>query len=91
MELRASYPGLFKVNRHALEEFNMFQDVMCASIDTNTCVTTRQSLPATRAIPLVVSTTFGLMASTVMVLLVIPCMYMTLGDLGLVEKMDIDQ
>jgi multidrug efflux pump subunit AcrB len=50
-----------------------------------------KSLQAQILIPLVVSTTFGLMASTTMVLLVIPCMYMILGDLGLVEKMDMDQ
>jgi multidrug efflux pump subunit AcrB len=49
-----------------------------------------KSLQAQILIPLVVSTTFGLMASTVMVLLVIPCMYMILGDLGLVEKIDTD-
>ena len=45
-----------------------------------------KSLQAQILIPLVVSTTFGLMASTVMVLLVIPCMYLIMGDLGLVEK-----
>ncbi|MFH1156343.1 MAG: molybdopterin-binding protein [Pseudomonadota bacterium] len=55
LELRAAYPGLFKVNREALEEFNMFQDVMCASIHTNTVVTINQSLAATRAIPLVIN------------------------------------
>ena len=49
-----------------------------------------KSLQAQILIPLVVSTTFGLMASTVMVLLVIPCMYMILGDLGLVEKINMD-
>ncbi|CCK82519.1 molybdopterin-binding protein [Desulfobacula toluolica] len=54
LELRAGYPGLLKVNIQALEEFNMFQDVMCASIHTNTSVKTNQSLAATRAIPLVI-------------------------------------
>jgi len=49
-----------------------------------------KSLQAQILIPLVVSTTFGLMASTAMVLLVIPCMYMIMGDFGLVEKIDID-
>jgi len=52
--LRAAYPGLFKVNIQALEDFNMFQDVMCGSIHTNTAVATNQSLAATRAIPLVI-------------------------------------
>jgi len=54
LELKAEYPGLFKVNIQALEDFNMFQDVMCASIHTNTAVKTDQSLAATRAIPLVI-------------------------------------
>lgn len=54
LELKAAYPGLFKVNIQALEEFNMFQDVMCASIHTNTRVKQHQSLAATRTIPLVI-------------------------------------
>ncbi|MDZ7663840.1 MAG: efflux RND transporter permease subunit [Desulfotignum sp.] len=45
-----------------------------------------KSLQAQILIPLVISTSFGLMASTTLVLLVIPCMYMILGDLGIVEK-----
>ncbi|MFW6055275.1 MAG: efflux RND transporter permease subunit, partial [Thermodesulfobacteriota bacterium] len=45
-----------------------------------------RSLQAQILIPLVISTTFGLLASTVLVLLVIPCMYLILGDLGKVEK-----
>jgi HAE1 family hydrophobic/amphiphilic exporter-1 len=46
-----------------------------------------KSLQAQILIPLVISTTFGLMASTVLVLLAIPCMYLILADLGIVEKM----
>ena len=46
-----------------------------------------KSLQAQILIPLVISTTFGLMASTVLVLLAIPCMYLILGDWGLVENM----
>ena len=45
-----------------------------------------KSLQAQILIPLVISTSFGLMASTILVLLVIPCMYMILGNLGIVEK-----
>ncbi len=45
-----------------------------------------QSLQAQILIPLVISTSFGLMASTVLVLLAIPCMYLILGDIGMVEK-----
>lgn len=44
------------------------------------------SLQAQILIPLVISTTFGLMASTLLVLLAIPCMYLILGDFGIVEK-----
>jgi molybdenum cofactor synthesis domain-containing protein len=54
LALRAMYPGLFKVNIKALEEFNMFSDVMCASIHNNTVVDASQHLAATRAIPLVI-------------------------------------
>ena len=42
-----------------------------------------QSLQAQVLIPLAVSIAFGLMASTVLVLLVIPCLYVTLADCGL--------
>ncbi len=45
-----------------------------------------KSLQAQILIPLVISTTFGLMASTVLVLLAIPCMYLILADFGIVEK-----
>ncbi len=54
LELRAAYPGLFKVNINALIDFNMIEDVMCASIHNNTCINKNQSLAATRAIPLVI-------------------------------------
>jgi len=47
-----------------------------------------KSLQAQILIPLVISTSFGLMASTVLVLIAIPCMYLILGDLGLVENID---
>ena len=42
-----------------------------------------QSLQAQVLIPLAVSISFGLMASTVLVLLVIPCLYVILAELGL--------
>ena len=45
-----------------------------------------ESLQAQILIPLVISTTFGLMASTVLVLLAIPCMYVILGEFGIIEK-----
>ena len=55
LELTAAYPGLFRANVDALTRFNMLDDVMCASIHTNSAVTKGQALAATRAIPLVIS------------------------------------
>ncbi len=54
LELYAAYQGLFRVNVDALTEFNMLDDVMCASIHTNNVVNKGDSLAATRAIPLVI-------------------------------------
>lgn len=54
LELKASYPGLFKINIDALTQFNLCQDVMCASIHNNISVKMNQPLAATRAIPLVI-------------------------------------
>ncbi len=45
-----------------------------------------RSLQAQILKPLVISTAFGLMASTLLVLLGLPCMYMILGDLGWIES-----
>ncbi len=45
-----------------------------------------RSLQAQILKPLVISTAFGLMASTILVLVGIPCMYMILGDLGWIES-----
>lgn len=42
-----------------------------------------RSLQAQVLIPLAISVVFGLLASTILVLLVIPCLYMILHDLGL--------
>ena len=44
-----------------------------------------RSLQAQILIPLAISIVFGLLASTILVLLVIPCLYTILGDLGLVS------
>lgn len=46
-----------------------------------------RSLQAQILKPLVISTAFGLMASTLLVLLALPCMYMILGDLGWIEDL----
>ena len=54
LQLRAAYPGLFKVKVDALTRFNMIDDVMAGSIHTNTVVSKHQSLAGTRAIPLVI-------------------------------------
>ena len=49
-----------------------------------------QSLQAQILIPLAVSIAFGLMASTVLVLLVIPCLYVILADFGLATMHEAD-
>lgn len=45
-----------------------------------------KSLQAQILKPLVISTVFGLLASTFMVLLVLPCLYTILGDIGWIES-----
>lgn len=50
-----------------------------------------KSMQAQILIPLAISIAFGLMASTVLVLLVIPCLYSVMGDLGLVTKPEEDE
>jgi multidrug efflux pump subunit AcrB len=47
-----------------------------------------RSLQAQVLIPLAVSIVFGILASTLLVLLLIPCLYGVLGDLGLTERGD---
>lgn len=50
-----------------------------------------KSLQAQILIPLVVAVAFGLLASTLLVLLVIPCLYRILDDFGLHEKITADE
>jgi hypothetical protein len=50
----AERDGLLKINKDALLEFNMLDDVMCATMHNNTVVKKGQLLAGTRAIPLVV-------------------------------------
>lgn len=45
-----------------------------------------RSLQAQILKPLVISTVFGLLSSTLLVLLVLPCLYMILGDFGWIES-----
>jgi multidrug efflux pump subunit AcrB len=47
-----------------------------------------RSLQAQVLIPLVVSIVFGLLASTVLVLLVIPCLYVILSDFGFASSVE---
>ena len=54
LQLKADYDGLFKVNVDALVDFNMIEDVMCASRHNNAAVKKGNQLAATRAIPLVI-------------------------------------
>ncbi len=50
-----------------------------------------KSLQAQILIPLAISITFGLIASTVLVLFVVPCLYTILGDWGLMSDIDHDK
>jgi multidrug efflux pump subunit AcrB len=52
---------------------------------------TERSLQAQVLIPLAVSVAFGLMASTLLVLLVIPCIYTALADFGLVGRFESEE
>ncbi len=49
-----------------------------------------KSMQAQILIPLAASIVFGLMATTVLVLIVVPSMYTIMGDLGLAEKIEVD-
>lgn len=53
MALKAAHPGLLKVNREALLQFNMLGEVMCATLQDNTPVQKGEQVAATRLIPLV--------------------------------------
>lgn len=50
----ADRDGLLKINKHALTQFNMLGDVMCATLHNNTVVKKGHIVAGTRAIPLVV-------------------------------------
>ncbi|MCP3922977.1 MAG: efflux RND transporter permease subunit [Desulfobacterales bacterium] len=71
-----------------------FRAVMLTSLTTITGLIPllmEKSLQAQILIPLATSIVFGLMASTCLVLVVIPALYSILGDLGLATKVDIEQ
>lgn len=53
INLYAEKDGLFVVNTTALAAFNMVEEVMCATLHTNTIVKKGELVAATRAIPLI--------------------------------------
>ena len=53
INLLAAHNGLFKVDTTALAAFNMVDEVMCATLHSNTLVKKGEKVAATRAIPLV--------------------------------------
>lgn len=68
-----------------------FRAVMLTSLTTVAGLLpllSEKSLQAQILIPLAVSIVFGIMASTVLVLIVIPSLYSILGDLGLASKIE---
>lgn len=54
LQLYAEFDGLLTVDAKTLEEFNMVQDVMCASLHTHTPVKKGQKIAGTRAVPLMI-------------------------------------
>lgn len=54
LNIVASRRGLLRINRHALTEFNMLGEVMCATLHDRTVVRKGQIVAGTRAIPLVI-------------------------------------
>ena len=58
------------------------------SLRSRATILFERSLQAQILKPLVISTAFGLMASILLVLLALPCMYMIIGDLGWIENPD---
>lgn len=71
-----------------------FRAVLITSVTTIAGLlplTFERDLQAQILIPLAVSIVFGLIASTILVLLVIPCVYMILQDLGLTADVDTSQ
>ncbi len=68
-----------------------FRAVLLTSLTTIAGLTpllSEKSLQAQILIPLAASIIFGIIASTVLVLLVVPCLYTILGDLGLAAKIE---
>jgi multidrug efflux pump subunit AcrB len=68
-----------------------FRAILLTSLTTVAGLTPlllEKSLQAQFLIPLAAAIVFGMIASTVLVLLVVPCMYAVLGDLGLVTAHD---
>jgi len=53
INLHAEIDGMFVVNAAALAAFNMVEEVMCATLHTNTLVKKGELVAATRAIPLI--------------------------------------
>lgn len=54
VELKASYKGILKINVAALNQINEIEELVVATIHTNTLVEEGQSLAATRIIPLAI-------------------------------------
>jgi len=85
---RTKYPTLLDAAAAASRE--RFRAVMLTSSTTVAGLIPLLSEPSLQAQvlkPLVISTAFGLMASTLLVLLALPCMYMILGDMGWIERL----
>jgi multidrug efflux pump subunit AcrB len=86
---RRTGQSIAEADRHASRE--RFRAILLTSLTTIAGLLpllTEKSLQAQVLIPLAVSIVFGLMASTVLVLVIVPPLYTILGDLGLASKLE---
>ncbi len=88
---RARREGMSATEAAGQASYDRFRAILITSLTTIAGLiplTLETSLQAQILIPLAVSIVFGLLASTFLVLLVIPCLYVILYDLGCVERLD---
>ena len=88
MQRSAGAPPLEAAGQASRQRFRAVLITSATTIAGLLPLTLERSLQAQILIPLAVSIVFGLLASTVLVLSVIPCVYMVLHDFGLTARVD---
>jgi multidrug efflux pump subunit AcrB len=86
MQRSAGMPTLRAAGQASRQRFRAVLITSATTIAGLLPLTLERSLQAQILIPLAVSIVFGLLASTVLVLSVVPCVYMVLHDLGLTAR-----